>query len=111
MIPNSKIQEAAVEAMGHSAYVSECWDYSTTLEKQHGIQVSSSEYVIKFFHKKYKTKSREFALDVLSAVMPEALRNTVIEALKIAENLERNKEPPDHVDADRYERARKALQR
>lgn len=112
MIPTSKIQEAAIAALGPPAYVSECVDYGATVaETYYGIKISSPDYVIKFFHKKYKTKSREYALDVLRALLPEALRRTVIEALQIAENHARNKEVPDHIDADRYEAARKALKR
>lgn len=112
MITNKKIQEVAEEVLGSSVYVSECVEYGASVaETYNAIKISSPEYVIKFFHKKYKSKSREYAFDILRALLPEAMRRTVIEALKIAENLSRNKEVPDHIDADRYEAARKALTR
>jgi len=112
MITTIELQEAAKEALGRSVYVSECVEYgATAAETYHGVKISSPEHVIKFFHKKYKTRSREFALDILRALLPEELRRTVIKALQIAENMSRNKEPPDHVDADRFETARKALTR
>lgn len=110
MITTNRIQEEAVRALGE-AFVSECTDYSGNGEARPGVQISTSEHVLKIFHKKYKTRSREFALDLLQAILPESMRRTVIDALSSAEAQARNQEPPDHLLGDRYEAARKALMR